>query len=86
MIYELLLPYSLHSQQIPPGNFWCHFDFYPGPLINPLITRATNKEILVSAFQEKFPADLVFISQICQICTAMSANDVINFWEQTIFK
>ena len=35
---------------IPPGKFWWHFDSH---IINPLITRATDKEILVSAFQEK---------------------------------
>ena len=56
-----------HIHHIPPNNFWLHFDSH---IINPLITRATNNEILFSAFQEK----------------AMSANDLINFWEQTILK
>ena len=44
---------------------------------------ATNKEILVRAFQEKLPSDLLLI---WQICSAISANDLINFWDQTILK
>ena len=40
---------------------------------------ATNEEMPVSAFQEKFPSDLILI---WQICSAMSANDLIPFWEQ----
>ena len=38
--------YPSHIHHIPPNNFDSH-------IINPLITRATNKEILFSAFQEK---------------------------------
>ena len=37
---------------------------------------ATNEEMLASAFQEKV--------SIWQICLAMSADDLINFWDQTI--
>ena len=40
---------------------------------------ATNEEELASAIQKK---DLL----IWQICSAMSANALINFWEQTISK
>ena len=39
---------------------------------------ATNEEMLASAFQEKV--------SIWQICLAMSADDLINFWDQTILK
>ena len=44
---------------------------------------ATNKEILVAHFGKKFPADFLFI---WQIWTAMTVNELINFWEQTILK
>ena len=43
---------------------------------------ATNEEMLVSAFQEK----VAIRSFNWQICSAMSANDLINFWDQTISK
>ena len=39
---------------------------------------ATNEEMLVSAFQEKY------LLLIWKICSAMSANDLINFWDQAI--
>ena len=71
----------LHIHYIPLNNFWLHFDSH---IINPLITRATNKEILFSAFnRKKFPADRLFV---WLICTAMSANDLIILWEQMILK
>ena len=44
---------------------------------------ATNEEMLVSAFQEKVAIRSTFN---LQICSAMSANDLINFWDQTISK
>ena len=52
MIADLrtLLSNTSHIHHITPNKFWLHFDFH---IINPLITRATNKEILFSAFQEK---------------------------------
>ena len=50
LIYEFLLSHTSHSHHIPLGDFLWHFDPH---INNPLITRATNKEILVSAFQEK---------------------------------
>ena len=40
------------------------------------MATGTNEEMLVSAYQKKS----------CQICSAMSANDLINFWDQTISK
>ena len=43
---------------------------------------ATNEEMFVIPFQKRLPADLL----IWQICSAMSANDLINFWDQTILK
>ena len=57
MIADLCTSAS-HSHQITPGDFWGHFDSH---IINPLITRATNKEILVAHFRKKFPADFLFI-------------------------
>ena len=50
MIANLLLRHTPHIHHIPPNNFWLHFDSH---INNPLISRATNKEILFSAFQEK---------------------------------
>ena len=44
---------------------------------------ATNDEMLVSAFQKKVAIRSSFT---WQICSAMSANDLINFWDQTISK
>ena len=44
---------------------------------------ATNEEMLVSAYQEKVAIRSSFN---LQTCSAMSANDLINFWEQTILK
>ena len=44
---------------------------------------ATNEEKLVSAFQEKVA---IISSFNVANMTAMSANDLINFWEQTILK
>ena len=41
----------------------------------------TNEEMLVSAFQEKVAIRFLLI---WQICSAMSANNLINFWDQTI--
>ena len=43
---------------------------------------ATNEQMFVSAFQEK----VAIRPLIWQICSAMSANDLINFWDQTILK
>ena len=44
---------------------------------------ATYEEILVAHFMKKFPADSPLI---WKIWTAMSVNDLINYWEQTILK
>ena len=44
---------------------------------------ATNEEMLGSAFQGKVAPDFLLI---WQICSAMSAEDLINFWDQTILK
>ena len=44
---------------------------------------ATNEEKSVGAFQEKNPYDFFLF---WQICSAMSANDLNNFWEQIILK
>ena len=44
---------------------------------------ATNEEMLVSAFQEKVSFRSSFN---LQICSAMSADDLIKFWNQTISK
>ena len=44
---------------------------------------ATNEEMLISAFQEKVA---IRSSLILQISSAMSANDLINFWDQKISK
>ena len=41
-----------------------------------------TKKYLLARFRKKFPADLL----IWQIYTAMSANDLITFCEQTILK
>ena len=60
--------------------FLLHFNSH---IINPLITRTTNKEILFSAFQEKVSSGSLFI---WLICTAMSANAMLTFWEQMILK
>ena len=38
---------------------------------------------LLAHFRKKLPSDLL---SIWQICSAMSANDLINFWDQTISK
>ena len=43
---------------------------------------ATNEEMFVIPFQEKVASR----SLIWQICSAMSANDLINFGDQTILK
>ena len=43
---------------------------------------ATNEESCsLACFRKKFPSDLLVI---WQICSAMSANDLINIWEQTV--
>ena len=42
---------------------------------------ATNEEMLISAFQEKVAIRSSFN---LAICSAMSANDLINFRDQTI--
>ena len=47
LIYELELPHTLHR-------------LFDSHIINPLITRATNKEILVSTFQEKVSSRFSF--------------------------
>ena len=44
---------------------------------------ATNEEMLDSAFQEKVAIRSSFN---WQICSAMSAKDLISFWDQTILK
>ena len=46
---------------------------------------ATKEELLVSAFQEKLPSDLLLIWKISSAISAW-ANDLINFWDQTISK
>ena len=38
------------------------------------------KKCSLAHFRKKLPSDLL----IWQICSAMSANDLINFWDQTI--
>ena len=38
---------------------------------------------MLAHFKNKFPADFLFI---WQIWTAISDNDLISFWEQTILK
>ena len=48
--------------------------------MNPLITRATDKEILVSAFQEKVS------SRSFNLANIHSNVSLIDFWEQTISK
>ena len=40
-----------------------------------------QKKWSLARFRKKFLSDLLWI---CQICSAMAANDLINFWEQTI--
>ena len=42
---------------------------------------ATNEEMLVSAFQET--VSIIFSFNV-EICSAMSANDLIPFWEQKL--
>ena len=42
---------------------------------------AINEEKSFAHFRKKFPLDLLLI---WQICSAMSANDPIDFWEETI--
>ena len=44
---------------------------------------ATYEEIVVAHFMKKFPADSPLI---WKIWTAMSVNDLIIYWEQTILK
>ena len=74
--------FTYNSHHIPLGN--CFGDILISIIIiNPLITMATNEEKLVSAFQEKISIRSSFN---LAICSAMSANDLINFWEQTIKK
>ena len=58
-------------------NFFSHFSIIIIITIGPL-----TKKYLLARSRKKFPADLL----IWQIYTAMSANDLINFWEQTILK
>ena len=41
------------------------------------------KKCSLARFRNKIPSDL-FLTW--QMCAAMSANDLINFWEQTILK
>ena len=40
------------------------------------------KKCSLERFRKKLPSDLLLI---WQICSAMSANDLINFWDKTIF-
>ena len=54
-------------------------------IINPLIARATNKEIFFSTFQEKVSSRFSYYLANF-IWTAMSVNDPINFLEQTTLK
>ena len=75
----LILHIAIRKHQAIFGNI---FDLH---VIYPLITRATNKEILVAHFRKKFPADFLFIWHI-YIWTAISVNDLITFWEQIILK
>ena len=44
---------------------------------------ATNEKMLLAHLKKKLLSDILLI---WQICSAMSANDLINFWEQTILK
>ena len=46
---------------------------------------ATNEEMLVSAFQEKVAIRSSF-NLANMLTSAMSANDLITFWDQTISK
>ena len=57
--------------------FWWYFDHH---IINPLITTATKEEMLITVFQEKVSIRFFLI---WLICSAMSAYDLTNFWEQT---
>ena len=43
---------------------------------------AINKEMFISLFKKKFPSDLL----IWHKCSAVSANDPIDVWDQTILK
>ena len=76
LIYQLLLPHTSHSHHIPLGN--CFGDILiPIIIIHPLITMATNEEMLVTAFHEKVPIRFLLI---WQICSAIAANELINFF------
>ena len=60
--------------------FWWHFD----PHITTLqILWALTKKCSLANFRNKLPSDLLLI---WQICSAISANDLINFGDQTILK
>ena len=77
------------------NNFKMHFEFgniyltqemqkdWSMNIKQNVMSHTLTKKYLLTRFRKKFPADLLLI---WQICTAMSANDPINFWEQTILK
>ena len=64
--------HTKNKKLLPVGPYFFFFFLLLGPL---------TKKYLLACFRKKFPADLIW-----QIYTAMSANDLINFWEQTILK
>ena len=48
-----------------------------------LLLWPLTKKCSLTRFRKKLPSDLLLI---WQICSAMSANDLIYFWDQTISK
>ena len=78
-VYQLLLPHTSHSHHIPLGN--CFGDILI-PISSTLkLLWPLTKKCSLAHFRNKLPSDLFLI---WQICSAMSANDLINFWDKTI--
>ena len=74
---------SINTQSVNDTS--AHHRHFDPLIINPLITMATilTKTCSLAHFRKKLSSDLLLI---WQICSAMSANDLNNFWDQTILK
>ena len=76
-----MLPHTSHSHHIPLGN--CFGDILI-PISSTLqLLWPLTKKCSLAHFRKKLPSDLLLI---WQICSAMSASDLINFWDQKVSK
>ena len=81
LIYQLLLPHTSHSHHIPLGN--CFGDILIPISSTLFLLWPPSNKCSLAHFRKKLPSNLLLI---LQKCSTMSANDLINFWDQTISK